>query len=90
MEELKFIMNNFQVITAVVTVASVLANFTKTEVDNKIVGAVSKVLNILALNFNLKKQSNLLNEGGITPPSPTLYSEAMLAWQSLLKVTQRF
>lgn len=55
MEELKWIMDNFQIITAVVTVASVLANFTKTDVDNKIVGAVGKVLNILALNFNLKK-----------------------------------
>lgn len=42
-------------LTALVTFFSVVANFTKTETDNKIVGYASKAINWLALNVINKK-----------------------------------
>lgn len=39
------------ILTAIVTAASAIANLTPTETDNKIVAAVSKLVNFLALNF---------------------------------------
>lgn len=39
------------IITAIVTAASGIANFTKTDADNKVVAIVSKFVNFLALNF---------------------------------------
>lgn len=54
-EELKWLTDNFSVVTAIVTIASLLVNFTPTDVDNKVIAAISKILNILALNFNVKK-----------------------------------
>lgn len=41
--------------TSVVTVASAIANITKTETDNKIVSWLSKLVNFLALNWTVKK-----------------------------------
>jgi len=38
-------------LTALITLASALANLTPTETDNKIVAALSKVINVLALNL---------------------------------------
>lgn len=38
-------------LTAIVTGASILANLTKTESDNKVIAAVSKLINLLALNL---------------------------------------
>ena len=38
-------------LTALVTAASLVANITPTATDNKIVSAVSKVVNFLALNL---------------------------------------
>lgn len=40
-----------QALTSIVSGASVLANFTKTDADNKAVGFVSKVIHALAANF---------------------------------------
>lgn len=42
------------VVTAVVTAASAIANLTPTETDNKIVDAIKKLINTLALNFKVK------------------------------------
>lgn len=39
------------IVTAVVTVASLVANLTKTDADNKIIAKISKFINLLALNF---------------------------------------
>lgn len=39
---------------AVVTIASFVANFTKTDADNKFVANLSKIVNMLALNFRIK------------------------------------
>jgi hypothetical protein len=39
---------------AVVTVASIIANFTETKKDDKIVGFLKKGLNFLAFNFSSK------------------------------------
>ena len=47
-------------LTALVTFFSVVANFTKTDADNKIVAVASKVVNWLALNVFTKPT---------TPPS---------------------
>lgn len=38
-------------IGSIVTGASILANFTRTEVDNRVINAIAKVINVLALNF---------------------------------------
>ena len=37
---------------AVVTVASVIANFTETKKDDKVVGILKKLINIATLNFS--------------------------------------
>ena len=42
------------ILTAVVTIASVLANFTKSDADNKLVAVFAKLVNTLALNFKAK------------------------------------
>lgn len=39
---------------AVVTLASLIANLTPTETDNKIVEKIAKVVNLLALNIKKK------------------------------------
>jgi hypothetical protein len=39
------------VLTAIVTIASVVANFTNTDSDNKVVALLSKVVNWLAANW---------------------------------------
>jgi len=41
-------------LTAIIAAASAVANLTKTESDNKAVAAVSKVVNVLALNLKKK------------------------------------
>lgn len=38
-------------ITAVIAAASAIANLTPTETDNKIIAAITKVIDALALNF---------------------------------------
>lgn len=40
-----------QAVTSIVTGASVLANFTPTDKDNKALGWVGKMINMLAANF---------------------------------------
>jgi hypothetical protein len=46
----------FNIVTAVVALASAVANVTKTDADNKVIANVSKFINVLALNFfNTKK-----------------------------------
>lgn len=42
-------------LTAIVAGASILANFTKTDKDNKALGFLSKLLNLLALNVKSGK-----------------------------------
>lgn len=39
------------VLTSLVTSASLIANFTKTDSDNKAVAKVGKIVNFVALNF---------------------------------------
>lgn len=39
------------IITAIVTVASMIANLTPTETDNKIIAAITRVINLLGLNI---------------------------------------
>lgn len=52
-----FIINNASSIlgiaTAVVTIASIVANLTPNQTDNKIVASVGGFINKLALNFNV-------------------------------------
>lgn len=45
------VLSIFNIVTAVVTLASAVANVTKTDADNKIVSKASKVIHFLALNF---------------------------------------
>ncbi len=46
----------FNIVTAVVALASAVANVTKTDADNKVVATLSKIVNVFALNFfNVKK-----------------------------------
>jgi hypothetical protein len=46
----------FNIVTAVVALASAVANVTKTDADNKVIANISKFVNVLALNFfNVKK-----------------------------------
>ena len=55
MELVQLVINNagdiIAGLTAIVTGASILANLTKTESDNKAIAAVSKLINLLALNL---------------------------------------
>jgi len=44
----------FGAVGAVVSVASVVANFTETKKDDKAVAVVKKIINIFALNFSHK------------------------------------
>lgn len=47
------------VITAlgvIVPIASTLANFTKTDVDNKVIAAIAKFVDLCALNLNIRKK----------------------------------
>ena len=57
---MEFITENYQdimvVVGAVVTIASVIANKTKTDVDNKAIGWFSKAINLFALNFDKLKK----------------------------------
>lgn len=39
------------IVTGVIAVASAVANLTKTDSDNKAVAAISKLVNLLALNL---------------------------------------
>ena len=41
----------FNVLTAVVAAASLIANLTPSDADNKVVAVLSKVVSFLALNF---------------------------------------
>lgn len=54
----QYIMDHFDsiiaVVTGVVTVASLIANLTPNDTDNKIVAVVSKAVDFLALNFKPK------------------------------------
>lgn len=43
------------IVTAIVTIASIVANWTKSDADNKAVGMVSKLINFLALNLTKVK-----------------------------------
>lgn len=47
------------ILTGVVTVASLVANLTPTDADNKAVGVVSSLVHLLALNFT---------SGSVVPP----------------------
>ena len=42
-----------QIITSIIAAASVIANFTTTDVDNKIVAFLSKLVNMMALNIKV-------------------------------------
>ena len=42
------------IITGIVTVASLIANLTPGETDNKVVEKISKLVNVLALNLKKK------------------------------------
>jgi hypothetical protein len=44
----------FTALTAIVTAASLVANLTPTQADNKVVDAINRVINALALNFKAK------------------------------------
>lgn len=50
-----FLTGNFseilQAVTAVIAAASAIANLTPTDADNKAIGIISRVVNLLALNF---------------------------------------
>lgn len=52
---MEFIMQNWEgifiAVTSIVTAASAIANLTKTDADNKIIAAISKIINAFALNF---------------------------------------
>lgn len=48
MENLLAILN---AVALIVAGASILANFTKTDADNAVLAKVSKLVNVLALNF---------------------------------------
>lgn len=48
-------MSIFGIVTAVVTLASAIANVTKTDADNKVVARISQIVNVLALNFKVGK-----------------------------------
>lgn len=39
---------------AVISVASVIANFTETKKDDKAVAVIKKIVNVIALNFSAK------------------------------------
>jgi len=41
----------WEIVTAIVTVASLIALKTKTDSDNKIIALISKIVDALALNF---------------------------------------
>jgi len=47
----KFAADIILISTLIVSISSIVANWTKTNVDNEIVAKVSKVVNYLALNF---------------------------------------
>jgi hypothetical protein len=51
-----------QALSAIISGASVLANFTKTDKDNRAVGLISRAINFLAANFFALKPS-------ATPPT---------------------
>jgi len=57
-ELMTFVVDNAEVllvaVTSIVTVASIIANFTKTETDNKVVAKISALVNLLALNLKKK------------------------------------
>lgn len=44
-----------QAVTGIISGASVLANFTKTDKDNKVLGKIGKAVNFLAANFFVLK-----------------------------------
>jgi hypothetical protein len=44
----------FTAFTAIVTAASMVANLTPTQADNKVVDAISRFINALAFNFKAK------------------------------------
>ena len=44
-----------QALASIIAGAAVLANFTKTDKDNKAIGLVSKLINLLAANFTSGK-----------------------------------
>lgn len=44
----------FNFVTATIAVASLVANWTKTDADNKFIDTVSKLVNYLALNIKKK------------------------------------
>jgi cellobiose-specific phosphotransferase system component IIC len=44
-----------QAVTGVISGASVLANFTRTDKDNKALGAIGKAINFFAANFFVLK-----------------------------------
>ena len=47
-----------QIITAVVTIASIITSATKTKSDNKYLNLVLKVLNLVALNVGKNKNAD--------------------------------
>lgn len=54
MDVFQYVLDNkeqlLQIVTGIVTVASLIANLTKTDSDNAFVAKVSKLINLLALN----------------------------------------
>lgn len=58
MEIIEWVRENWIVISTVVTIASVVANATKNESDNRMVQVLNKVLGVLAVNFNVKGVGN--------------------------------
>ena len=52
-EIVDYITGGWIIATSIVTIASVVANWTKTDKDNKAIEKVKKLMQILALNFNI-------------------------------------
>lgn len=53
MENINYI-DILQILSYIIAIMSIIANFTKTDADNKIVALLSKIVNILAINFRTK------------------------------------
>ncbi len=51
---IKLIVDYWYLVPTIMAVASVIVNATPTESDNKLLANLDKILNIIAMNFNVK------------------------------------
>ena len=51
---IKLIVDYWYLVPTIMAVASVVVNATPTESDNKLLANLDKILNIIAMNFNVK------------------------------------